>query len=103
MNMNTTGIQVINSCGKALQCQAILLLCSTDLPARALVSNKAYNGTYGCSICTDSGEKGSCAGHRIWPFNTTNTIGSREDTYKAIKDAVQGGNPVSSINSTIKM
>ena len=29
--MNTTGIQVINSCGKALQCRAILLLCSTDL------------------------------------------------------------------------
>ena len=98
MNLNTTGTQVITLCGKALQCRAILMLCSTDLPARALVSNmKAYNGTYGCSVCTDSGERGSSATHRIWPFKTKNTIRSRESTYKAIQDAVQGGNPVSSI------
>ena len=92
------GIQVINSAGKALKCQAILLICSADLPARALVSNmKAFNGAYGCSVCTDSGEQGACSTHRIWPFTTTNTIRSREDTYKAIQDAVQEGKAVSTI------
>ena len=87
------GINVTTSMGLTVTCKAMLLLCSADLPARALISNmKQYNGFHACSICTDPG---SHTTHHIWPYTDTNTLRTQTDTYKAIMAAVRQEEPVS--------
>lgn len=82
----------------------MLLLCSTDLPARALVANmKAYNGKYSCTSCEDSGEEGSNPLHRVWPFNAESTTRSKATVMKAVCDAVQQQTSVSFVWSVIYM
>lgn len=51
---------------------AILLSCSVDLPARAMIMNmKQFNGMYGCVYCEDQGTVvGSDHLHRYWPQQT---------------------------------
>ena len=72
------------------------MLCSTDLPTRALVSNmKAFNGAYACSTCEDKGSTMPRKKlHRIWPFTPTNTIRTKDSTYLAFSSAIQQGNAV---------
>ena len=72
------------------------MLCSTDLPARALVANmKAYNGNYSCTTCDESGQVGSSPLHRIWPFVAEDTTRSNASALKAVCDAVQQQTSVS--------
>ena len=87
------GINVTTSMGLTVTCKAMLLLCSADLPARALISNmKQYNGFHACSICTDPG---SHTTHHTWPYTDANTLRTQTDTYKAIMAAVRQEEPVS--------
>lgn len=62
------GIEVLTPDG-VMSAGAILIMCSVDLPARAMVLNtKQWNGAYGCAYCED---EGTCVGgdhlHRYWP------------------------------------
>ena len=72
---NMSGIQVCTSDGNFTSC-AIAMLCSADMPARALISNmKAFNGSHACSTCEDEGT--TVPGnklHRIWPFSDSNAL-----------------------------
>ena len=73
---NTKGITCICHCvGVEIACplgrklaKAILLLCTVNLPARALVLNmKHFNGICGCPYCEDTGQTGPPL-HHFWPF-----------------------------------
>ena len=51
-------------------CRAILLTCSVDLPARAMITNmKQWNGANGCLYCEEEGTTIGCDHlHRYWPY-----------------------------------
>ena len=91
-----SGIQVCTSDGNFMSC-AIAMLCSADMPARALISNmKAFNGSYACSTCEDEGT--TVPGnklHRIWPFSGSNILRTRDRIYSAVVTSVQHGQSVS--------
>ena len=55
-----------------MNASAIVLNCSLDLPARAVVTNmKQYNGRYGCLYCEEEGTTiGGDHLHRYWPCQT---------------------------------
>ena len=91
-----SGIQVCTS-DRNFTSSGIGLLCSADMPARALISNmKAFNGSYACSTCEDEGATvpGNTL-HRIWPFSDSNTLRTQDRMYSAIVTSVQQGQPVS--------
>ena len=91
-----SGIQVCTSDGNFTS-SGIGLLCSADMPARALISNmKAFNGSYACSTCEVEGATvpGNTL-HRIWPFSDSNTLRTQDRMYSAIVTSVQQGQPVS--------
>ena len=52
--------------------KAMLLMCTLDLPAKAIVMNmKQFNGQHGCTYCEDEGvPRRSRHLHRNWPYNT---------------------------------
>ena len=80
-----------------------MLICTVDLPARALVCNmKAYNGAYSCPTCLDSGDNsvGSSHMHRYWPFNSTCEIRTLEGVQRAFKEASRSGIAVSNSNKS---
>lgn len=80
------------------RCRAMLLLCSLDLPARALVSNmKAYNGEYSCCTCRDKGDNtvGASAGVRYWPYHSSCILRTADDVKKSYEDAVKDQTAVS--------
>ena len=73
------------------RCRAVLLLCSIDLPVRALVSNmKSFNGEYSCCTCLDKGDNtvGASAGVRYWPSHSTCQLGTADDVERSYTDAV---------------
>ena len=79
-------------------CRGMLLTCSVDLPARALVcSMKNYNGAYSCPTCLDSGDNtvGASPMHRYWPFNSSCEIRTLEGVHTAFKEASRSGIAVS--------
>lgn len=52
----------------------MILLCSVDLPAKAIVANsKQYNGKHGCNTCEDEGVKGPGPA-RYWPYDPSGGI-----------------------------
>lgn len=54
------GLEISAPDGLNYTCKTMLLVCSTDLPARALIVNmKAFNGKHSCTTCEDPGEEGS--------------------------------------------
>ena len=59
----------------AMVARAILLCCSVDLPARAMITNmKQFNRKHGCLYCEDEGTViGSDHLHRYWPQKTSCT------------------------------
>ena len=76
--------------GKFLS-KCMLLLCSVDLPARALVCNmKQFSGEYGCCTCLDKGDNTTTGSppHRIWPYSSAN-IRSKDDVKRAFKVATE--------------
>ena len=89
---------------RAYTSKAVLLLCTADLPARALVSNmKAFNGKCGCSTCSYPGETVGTL-HRIWPYEPASQVRTTKATYKALSDAIEKEDAVSySINFCYRM
>ncbi|CAH1263932.1 Hypp2800 [Branchiostoma lanceolatum] len=74
--------------------RGLLLLCSVDLPAKAILANtKQYNGAFGCNNCEDEG-KSLKAGHRIWPYEGPVTLRthSKYREYLSIVQASATGN-----------
>lgn len=63
-----TGVPVQTPCGDKVG-RAILLSCSVDLPARAMLLNmKQWNGRHGCLYCNHEGVTlGTDHLHRYWP------------------------------------
>ena len=65
----------------------MLLLCSADMPARAIIANmKLFNGKHGCSTCEDPGDNksGSSSLNRLWPFQEVNVVRTKQMAYTAI-------------------
>ena len=81
--------------------RARLLLCSVDLPARALVLNmKQFNGEYGCCYCKDKGvTRPTSSLHRNWPYTATNTMRTHQDIICSARTALQNKTHVSSQNN----
>ncbi len=66
----SSGIQISTPAGKRVA-KAALIICSCDLPARAIVLNtNQFNWGYACHMCEDPGvtEAGKPL-HRFWPYN----------------------------------
>jgi len=80
-----------------MKCHAMLLQCSVDLPARALVLNsKQFNGKYGCLYCESTGETppGDHL-HRYWPPPSSGlTLRSHESVMQNATKATSDGEPV---------
>ena len=60
----------------------MLLICTVDLPAKALVCNmKGFNEEYSCSTCLDKGDNTSSLSHLhcYCPFNHHYEIRSTDD------------------------
>ena len=86
------GIQV-SSCPTAPFCHPILLLVSTDLPARAMVTClKQYNGRCSCIYCEQVGT--SVAGQVCWPYEETVNIRSKKSLVQDAKSANEENAPV---------
>ncbi|XP_060573192.1 uncharacterized protein LOC132731094, partial [Ruditapes philippinarum] len=71
--LETEGCECTDSNGKVFTSKCVLLTCTCDLPARALVYNcMQFNGSYSCWYCTDKGETykfptgGTC---HVFPYN----------------------------------
>ena len=75
-----------------------MLICSVDLPARALVcSMKSFNGAFSCPTCLDSGDNrvGASHMHRYWPYNPTCEIRTLESVRTSFEEASSSGTAVS--------
>ena len=60
-----------------VQCRAILLICTVDLPARAMVCNmKQYNVEYSCCTCLEMRDNIVTSNKlvRYWPYNESYVI-----------------------------
>lgn len=76
---------------------ARLLLCTVDLPAKAIILNmKQFNGMHGCSYCEDEGTpRASNHLHRNWLYSTTSTQRTHSSIMRNAKKAVRRNSPVS--------
>ena len=86
------GITVTTADGLTVTAKAMLLLCSADMPARAIITNmKLFNGEHGCSTCEDPGDNksGPSALNRLWPFQEVNVIRTKQMVYTAITKATE--------------
>ena len=82
----------------AMVARAILLCCSVDLPARAMITNmKQFNGKHGCLYCEDEGTViGSDHLHRYWPQKTSCTSRTHQSVLSNATDAIATGSVVRS-------
>ena len=78
---------------------AMLLACSVDLPARAIVLNmKQYNGKYACCFCEDPGvARQSSHLHRNWPYNKEVVASSHLSLKKNAADSIGSNDSVSDL------
>lgn len=79
-------------------CRGMMLICSVDITARALVCNmKGFNGAHSCPTCLDRGDNtvGASPMHRYWPFNSSCEIRTLEGVHRAFKEASTSGIAVS--------
>ena len=87
---NIIGIKVDTPDG-AMICRCMLLLCTSDLQARAPIANmKGFNGEYSCFTCNDKGDNTRRASpmNLYWPYNPMCTIRSKADVITAFTKAV---------------
>ena len=75
---------------------AILMNCSMDLPARAMVMNmKQWNGISGCLYCEDEGTViGGDHLHRYWPQQESSVARSHASLLKNAETATRTGTTV---------
>lgn len=77
--------------GKNCVSHAVLLLCSVDLPARAILCNmNQFNGKCACCTCEDTGDNTVTATHmhRVWPYRSTNKLRTEASVHSSVKSAV---------------
>ena len=91
------GFVVSTPDGDELNVRARLLMCSVDLPARAIVLNgKQFNGEHGCSYCEDPGvARASSHLQRNWPYSATSTARTHQGIIANARQALQDKAPVS--------
>lgn len=94
--LESSGHSFIDSDGNSFLCKCILLTCTCDLPARALVYNcNQFNGEYSCWFCLQKGEthKHETGGiSHIFPYDEANPKGpprSKESIKRDTQSAVQ--------------
>lgn len=75
---------------------AILINCSVDLPARAMLMNmKQWNGICGCLYCEDEGSVvGSDHLHRYWPQQASSVQRSHAALLLNAEEATRTGTAV---------
>ena len=75
---------------------AVLLCCSVDLPARAMLMNmKQFNGTCGCLYYEDEGTTvGTDHLHRYWPKQNTSSPRTHSSILSNARDAITSGSVV---------
>lgn len=80
----------------AMVARVALLLCSVDLPARALITHmKQWNGINGCLYCENDGVTiGSDHLHRYWPYQPSSRLRSRASLLSNAEIAITTGNTV---------
>lgn len=85
-----SGFAVDSPCGP-VTAKARLLMCTLDLPAKAIVLNmKQYNGQHGCTYCEDEGvARASTHLHRNWPYSTSSSARTHEGIVQNAREAVQ--------------
>ena len=78
---------------------AILLCCSVDLPARAMLMNmKQFNGVCGCLYCENEGTIiGSDHLHRYWPQQNFSSQRTHHSVLSNARDAIATGSVVSNV------
>lgn len=76
--------------------RAILLSCSADLPARAMLLNmKQWNGRHGCLYCNHEGVTlGTDHLHRYWPPKDSQ-VRTHSSLMADAEAATKSGSPVS--------
>lgn len=76
--------------------RAAILLCSADLPAKALVANSyQYNGHFGCNTCNSFG---TAVGRKLcWPHEDTATVRTHDTIVSCFQQAIALRKPVSFI------
>jgi hypothetical protein len=91
----STGIAVQTPSG-SLIARAMLLNCSVDLPARAMLVNmKQWNGVHGCLYCEDPGVTlGNDHLHRYWPHQDSSVLRNRASLLKNAELAIRSGTSV---------
>ena len=90
----SSGITVETPAG-SMVARGILLHCSVDLPARAMICNmKQWNGAHGCLYCTEQGTTvGGDHLHRYWPY-TISQPRSHTSFLQNAEVATRTGSPV---------
>ena len=92
--LSSLGVPVDTPAGTMVS-RAILLACSVDLPARAMICNmKQWNGAHGCLYCEEAGTTiGADHLHRYWPYKPT-TPRSHASLLHNAECAIRNGTPV---------
>ena len=76
-----TGVEMKDHNNITFTCQATLLTCTCDLPAKAMVCNSIqFNGAYGCWHCLQRGETARTSGGgnvHVFPFKEENPGGPK--------------------------
>lgn len=90
-----TGVDVHTPVG-TMRAGAILLTCTVDLPARAMLINmKQFNGIHGCLYCEDEGTVlGADHLHRYWPQQSTSVQRSHASLLRNAEEATRTGTTV---------
>ena len=93
------GFEVVTPEGPMIV-KAHLLICSVDLPAKAIVLNcKQFNGEYGCSYCEDEGvPRATTHLHRNWPYSSSSVPRTHRGIIANAREALRTKAPVSDIS-----
>ena len=80
------------------KCRAIVVVCTADLPAHALLVNmKSFSGEYSCPTCTDRGqykwENGNTL-HCVRPIDAPASLRTDESVRMNIRHTVRTGKAV---------
>ena len=89
------GISVTSPDGVVIS-KAKLLMCSVDLPARALVLNmKQYNGKFACAYCENEGTpRATSALHRNWLYSSDYVLRTHDSVISNAEEATVEGDAV---------
>lgn len=92
----SVGIEVCTPCGP-YTARAMLLMCATDLPARAQVTNmKQFNGKFACLYCVHPGLTPSNNNLvRFWPYVRDFPCRTNESIVQAARETISSDDTVS--------